>query len=31
MQVLEVGEKSDGVKMYDPLNEIRNVDEKPLL
>ena len=30
MQVLEVGEKSDGVKMYDPLNEIRNVDEKPL-
>ena len=30
MQVLEVGEKSDGVEMYDPLNEIRNVDEKPL-
>ena len=24
MQVLEVGEKSDGVEMYDPLSEIRN-------
>ena len=23
MQVLEVGEKSDGVEMYDPLSEIR--------
>ena len=27
MQVLEVGEKSDGVEMHDPLSEIRNVDE----
>ena len=24
MQVLKVGEKSDGVEMYDPLSEIRN-------